>query len=74
MRSDNYANQWRVCRSPVRLAEKKREIICLYFFERYTQQEIGEIYGRCRSTAWHHIHSALLVLREEMEELIHEES
>ncbi len=27
-------------------------------------QEIGEIYGRCRSTAWHHIHSALLMLRE----------
>ncbi|WP_456236491.1 hypothetical protein [Acutalibacter muris] len=29
----------------------------LYFFGHYTQQEIGEIYGRCRSTAWHHIHS-----------------
>ena len=56
------------------LPEKKREIIYLYFFEKYTQQEIGELYGRCRSTAWHHIHSALLVLREEMEELIHEES
>ena len=41
------------------LPEKKREIIYLYFFGRYTQQEIGELYGRCRSTAWHHIHSAL---------------
>ena len=40
------------------LPEKKREIIYLYFFGRYTQQEIGELYGRCRSTAWHHIHSA----------------
>lgn len=39
------------------LPEKKREIIYLYFFGHYTQQEIGEMYGRCRSTAWHHIHS-----------------
>ena len=30
------------------LPEKKREIIYLYFFGRYTQQEIGELYGRCR--------------------------
>ncbi|GFI48044.1 hypothetical protein IMSAGC019_03370 [Lachnospiraceae bacterium] len=37
------------------LPEKKREIIYLYFFGHYTQQEIGELYGRCRSTAWHHI-------------------
>ena len=28
------------------LPEKKREIIYLYFFGRYTQQEIGELYGR----------------------------
>ena len=39
---------------------------------RYTQQEIGELYGRCRSTAWHHIHSALQMLHEEMEVLSHE--
>ena len=56
------------------LPEKKREIIYLYFFGRYTQQEIGEIYGRCRSTAWYHIHSALQMLHEEMELLFHEES
>ena len=43
-------------------------------FGRYTQQEIGELYGRCRSTAWHHIHSALQMLHEEMEVLFHEES
>ncbi len=30
------------------LPEKKREIIYLYFFGRYTQQEIGELYG----TVW----------------------
>ncbi|MCX4328797.1 MAG: sigma-70 family RNA polymerase sigma factor, partial [Lachnospiraceae bacterium] len=34
----------------------------------------GELYGRCRSTAWHHIHSALQMLHEEMEVLFHEES
>ena len=56
------------------LPERKREIIFLYFFGRYTQQEIGELYGRCRSTAWHHIHSALQMLHEEMEVLFHEES
>ncbi|MCI9217676.1 MAG: sigma-70 family RNA polymerase sigma factor, partial [Dorea sp.] len=56
------------------LLEKKREIIYRYFFERYTQQEIGELYGRCRSTAWHHIHSAFRMLHEEMEVLFREES
>lgn len=56
------------------LPEKKREIIYLYFFGHYTQQEIGEMYGRCRSTAWHHIHSALQMLQEKMEVFSHEES
>ena len=56
------------------LSEKKREIIFLYFFGHYTQQEIWEMYGRCRSTAWHHIHSALQMLQKELEELSHEES
>ncbi|NBK00575.1 sigma-70 family RNA polymerase sigma factor [bacterium 1xD8-48] len=56
------------------LPERKREIIFLYFFRDYTQQEIGELYGRCRSTAWHHIHSALQMLHKEMEVLFHEES
>ena len=56
------------------LPERKREIIFLYFFGDYTQQEIGEMYGRCRSTAWHHIHSALQMLHIEMEVLFHEKS
>ena len=56
------------------LPERKREIIFLYFFGDYTQQEIGELYGRCRSTAWHHIHSALQMLHKEMEVLFREES
>lgn len=56
------------------LPERRKEIIYLYYFERHTQQEIGEIYGRCRSTAWHHIHSALQMLHEEMEVIFREES
>ena len=32
------------------LPEKNREIIFLYFFWHYRQWEIGEMYGRCRST------------------------
>lgn len=56
------------------LLEKKREIIYLYFFGNYTQQEIGEMYGHCKSTAWHYIHSALQMLQEEMEVLLHGES
>lgn len=56
------------------LPERKREIIFLYFFGHYRQREIGEMYGRCRSTAWHHIHSALQMLHKEMEVLFREES
>ena len=37
------------------LPEKKREIIYLYFFGNYTQQEIGKMYGRCRSTMCHRL-------------------
>ena len=56
------------------LPEKNREIIFLYFFGHYTQREIGEMYGRCQSTAWHHIHSALQMLHEEMDVIFREES
>lgn len=56
------------------LPVKKQEVIYLYFFGRCTQREIGELYGRCRSTMWHHIHTALRMLREEMEVLPHGES
>ena len=56
------------------LPEKKREIIYLYFFRNYTQQEIADLYGQCKSTAWHYIHSALQLLQEEMEVLLHGES
>ena len=56
------------------LPKKKREIIYLYFFGNYTQQEIGDLYGHCKSTAWHYIHSALQMLQEEMEVLLRGES
>ena len=55
------------------LPEKKREVIYLYFFGNYTQREIGEIYGNGKSTVWHHLHSALQMLQEEMEVLLHGE-
>lgn len=48
------------------LPEKKREIIYLYFFGNYTQQEIGDLYGHCKSTAWHYIHSSVLTERSYM--------
>ena len=56
------------------LSEKNQEIIYLYFFGNYTQQEIGDLYGHCKSTAWHYIHSALQMLQEEMEVLLRGES
>ncbi len=56
------------------LPEKREKSSTFIFFGRYTQQEIGELYGRCRSTAWHHIHSALQMLHKEMEVLFREES
>lgn len=55
------------------LPERRREIIYLYFFGNYTQQEIGKMYGRCRSTMCHHLHSALQMLQEEMEGFSHGE-
>ena len=55
------------------LPEKKREIIYLYFFGNYTQQEIADLYGHCKSTAWHYIHSALQMLQREMEGFSHGE-
>ncbi len=56
------------------LPEKNREIIFLYFFGHYRQWEIGEMYGRCRSTTGYQIHRTLKLLRKEMEVLSHGES
>ena len=56
------------------LPEKNREIIFLYFFGHYTQQEIGEMYGRCRSTTGYQIRRTLQLLHKEMEVLLYGES
>ncbi len=56
------------------LPEKNREIIFFYFFGHYTQQEIGEMYGRCRSTTGYQIRRTLQLLHKEMEVLSHGES
>lgn len=49
------------------LPELKREMIYLYFFQRYTHKEIGSRYGRSHSTAGFHIRKAVWLLRKEME-------
>ena len=56
------------------LPEKNREIIFLYFFRDYTQQEIGEMYGRCRSTTGYQIRRTLKLLQRKMEVFSHGES
>ena len=56
------------------LPERNREIIFLYFFGDYTQQEIGEMYGRCRSTTGYQIRRTLKLLQRKMEVLSHGES
>lgn len=68
------SSQMEILPKPCPLCQRKEGNHLPLFFGRYTQQEIGELYGRCRSTAWHHIHSALQMLHEEMEVLFHEES
>ena len=47
--------------------------VLFYFFGNYTQQEIADLYGHCKSTAWHYIHSALQMLQREMEGFSHGE-
>ena len=56
------------------LPEKNREIIFLYFFGHYTQQEIGKMYGRCRSTTGYQIRRTLKLLQRKMEVLSHGKS
>ncbi len=56
------------------LPERNREIIFLYFFGDYTQQEIGKMYGRCRSTTGYIIRRTLKLLQRKMEVLSHGES
>ena len=46
------------------LPKRNREIIFLYFFGDYTQQEIGEMYGRCRSTTGYQIRRTLKQIQQ----------
>lgn len=56
------------------LPKQRQEIIYLYLFNHYKQWEIGEMYGRFRSTTGQQIHRTLKLLRKEMEVLSHGKS
>ena len=55
----------------LRLSEQRRNVLFLYFFFGYTDAQIGEEYGRNRSTANYWKLAALKQLRKEMERLEH---
>ena len=57
----------------LRLSKQRRNVLFLYFFLGYTDAQIGEEYGRNRSTANYWKLAALKQLRKEMERLEHEE-
>lgn len=51
MRLDSYPHQWELAAALLSLPERNREIIFLYFFGDYTQQEIGEMYAIVRAAS-----------------------
>ena len=55
------------------LPEKKREVIYLYFFGIIRSGKSGKYTGMEKVRYWHHLHSALQMLQEEMEVLLHGE-
>lgn len=55
------------------LSELQKEVLTMYFFFRYTDRKIGEVYGRSRSTVNYWKLAALKQLRKEWERLEHEE-
>lgn len=57
----------------LRLPEKRREILFLRFYLGYSDIEIGEMTGRCRSSVNRRKNYALRLLRKEMEALQSEE-
>lgn len=57
----------------LRLPEKRREILFLRFYLGYSDIEIGEMTGRCRSSVNRRKNYALRLLRKEMEALQGEE-
>ena len=56
-----------------RLPEKRREVLFLWYYLGYSDEEIGEMFGVCRSTIFHRRKRALRLLRKEMEALENEE-
>ena len=57
----------------LRLPEKRREILFLRYYLSYNDEEIGRLFGVCRSTIFHRRKRALRLLRKEMEALENEE-
>ena len=55
------------------LPKLRQEVLVLYFFFRYTDKKIGEVYGRSRTTVNYWKLTALKQLRKEWERLEHEE-
>ncbi len=47
----------------LRLPEKYKEVILLYFYQEMTQKEIAEVLGMSRSLVNHRIHKALKMLK-----------
>ena len=56
-----------------RLPEQRRIVLLMYFFLGYTDEKIGNVYGRNRSTANYWKLAALKQLRKEWEKGEHEE-
>ena len=57
----------------LRLPEKRREVLLLRYYLGYSDTEIGEMFGVCRSTIFRRRKSALRLIRKEMEALENEE-
>ena len=56
-----------LAKSLLKLSDKRREIVILYFYCGYNDAAIGKLYGCCRSTANYQRLTALKQLRKEME-------
>ncbi len=62
-----------LCEALKRLTAAQRELILLHFFLRCTDEQIGKLYGRNRSTIQYRRSVAIKQLRKEMESLKDEE-
>ena len=57
----------------LRLPEKRQEVLFLQYYLGYSDEEIGKLFGVCRSTIFRRRKRALRLLRQEMEVLENEE-